>query len=202
MLRYEDAITLKDVARESQNESKAMLFLTVRNIRWRNLAYFPNSFAGEKHKRCSGSQDLDHHQSYILAFYNCCCESAPGFGNSHLLNDKKNFFSTQFVHNDPDGNLALSGNAWILAAITFPLTAITIALWWTWTTWTNMVRPPTTEQTHIRKVVRYNSFRSLLSSRRGRELHDLEEGVAPGPFSARTWSTAGSGAVTGKLGKS
>jgi hypothetical protein len=45
----------------------------------------------------------------------------------------KGFFSTQFVRQSDDGrNLVLTDNWWIIAAISLPLTTVTIAVWYCW----------------------------------------------------------------------
>jgi len=43
-----------------------------------------------------------------------------------------NFFSTQFIQTNQSGDMHVSANAWLLAAIAIPLTIITIAIWWLW----------------------------------------------------------------------
>jgi len=43
-----------------------------------------------------------------------------------------NFFSTQFVQTSASGHMTLLANSWILAAVSVPLTAVTIMLWWFW----------------------------------------------------------------------
>ncbi|TGO38123.1 hypothetical protein BHYA_0081g00190 [Botrytis hyacinthi] len=43
-----------------------------------------------------------------------------------------NFFSTQFVQTTDSGHMTVTENSWILAAISVPLTAFTIILWWAW----------------------------------------------------------------------
>ncbi|PQE05919.1 cmgc cdk kinase protein [Rutstroemia sp. NJR-2017a BVV2] len=43
-----------------------------------------------------------------------------------------NFFSTQFVQTNDSGHMTLLANSWILAAVSVPLTAVTIMLWWLW----------------------------------------------------------------------
>jgi len=40
------------------------------------------------------------------------------------------FFSTTFVHTNDNGNVQVSTQAWILAAVSIPLTLLTVALWW------------------------------------------------------------------------
>ena len=48
----------------------------------------------------------------------------------------KNFFSTQFVNQQQqDGGrqeLIVASNAWLFAAISVPLTVVTLAIWWVW----------------------------------------------------------------------
>ncbi|PVH79933.1 hypothetical protein DL98DRAFT_515816 [Cadophora sp. DSE1049] len=43
-----------------------------------------------------------------------------------------NFFSTEFVQTNDQGHMQVTSNVWILAAISIPLTLITISIWWGW----------------------------------------------------------------------
>jgi hypothetical protein len=74
LLSYEDAVALEKVARESQNESKSMFFLTVSDLGGRFYS-FSDSATGEEHKGCSSSQGLDDYQSCLSPIYNCCRKS-------------------------------------------------------------------------------------------------------------------------------
>jgi len=78
--------------------------------------------------------------------------------------------------------MALAGNSWLLAAISVPLTIITIALWWAWVRYANAINPPAPELAPVVKVVRYNSFRSMRSLRKGQRPSDVEMGSG-------TWSS-------------
>lgn len=49
----------------------------------------------------------------------------------------KNFFSTQFVQSSDTGNMEVSGEAWLLAALAIPLTALTFGIWQAWVRFTN-----------------------------------------------------------------
>lgn len=140
---------------------------------------------GQEHKRCNRSQSPDHNQFGISPDDNSCSEFSPS-QQENISNNQENFFSTQFVHADENGNMALAGNSWLLAAISIPLTIITIALWWVWVRYANMMRPPAPELAPVVKVVRYNSFRSLRSSRREQRASDVESGTVSG---TATWSS-------------
>jgi hypothetical protein len=82
--------------------------------------------------------------------------------------------------------MLLAGNAWLLAAISFPLTLVTIACWWAWVRYANVIHPTAPELTPVVKIVRYDSFRSLRSSRRRVRKSDVESGNGS---ATGTWST-------------
>jgi len=44
----------------------------------------------------------------------------------------QSFFSTQFVQTNANGVMHVSANAWVLAAVSVPLTIVTVATWWLW----------------------------------------------------------------------
>lgn len=91
-----------------------------------------------------------------------------GLSMSHT-NARKNFFSTQFVETNDSGIMRLSNNAWLLAAISIPLTIITIALWGTWVYFTKVTPPATMEHPSTIPAIlrrRQSSFKSILSSRK------------------------------------
>jgi hypothetical protein len=90
------------------------------------------------------------------------------------------------VHTDDNGNMALAGNSWLRAAISVPLTVITIVLWWAWVRYANVINPPEPELAPVVKFVRYDSFRPLRSSRRGQRSSDIESGTVSG---VGTWSS-------------
>ncbi|KAF7870272.1 hypothetical protein EAF04_004020 [Stromatinia cepivora] len=131
-----------------------------------------------------------------------------------------NFFSTQFVQTSDSGHMSITKNWWILAAISIPLTAFTIVLWWAWVYFTE-IKAATTSMT-LRSSIpsRQISFRSFISSRtntlgssaafrkKRREI-DIETGMASHPIhtaspplsfhdaAVGTWSTT---ATTVKVG--
>ncbi|KAH8648291.1 hypothetical protein BGZ60DRAFT_423072 [Tricladium varicosporioides] len=93
-----------------------------------------------------------------------------------------NFFSTQFVHSDDDGNLQISSRAWMLAAFAIPLTAITVAIWWVWVRFFTEVKTSMTQEINITRINRLDSFRSVFSKRK-RQNSDLEAGSNASPTS-------------------
>jgi hypothetical protein len=112
LLSYENAAALKDIARETHQENKLMIKLTVRNQNDKigiqtiiSLVYLPTT---------------------IVAV------SVLPFPVRLRLRKVKNFFSTQFVHTSESGDMHVSAEAWLLAAIAVPLTIVTILAWWLW----------------------------------------------------------------------
>jgi hypothetical protein len=63
----------------------------------------------------------------------------------------------------------------MLAAFAIPLTAITVAIWWTWVRFFAEVEIPLTQEVTITRINRLNSFRSIFSKRK-RQSSDLETG--------------------------
>ena len=165
-----------------------------------NFGRFIDRPTGAEHKRRGSSQNLNRNQSYIFAFYNSGCELLTPVGKEPYTETWQNFFSTQFVHTDNNGNIALSENSWILAACVFPLTAATFGLWWTWVCWTNVERSEAPQRPYIPKITRRNSFRPFFSLRRAQQSPDLERGAVQGGFGVGTWSTTATTAVTSKSG--
>ena len=53
-----------------------------------------------------------------------------------LLTLPQNFFSTQFVGQEQgaggSNKVIVSSNAWLFAAVSVPLTLVTLAIWWLW----------------------------------------------------------------------
>jgi hypothetical protein len=89
---------------------------------------------------------------------------------------RQNFFSTQFVHTDDNGKLQVSPDAWLLAAIAVPLTAITLLLWLGWVYYTRMATDSMLQpsvRSRIRHRVTLRSFRSW----RKASATDLEGGT-------------------------
>ncbi|TGO23821.1 hypothetical protein BPAE_0121g00220 [Botrytis paeoniae] len=75
-----------------------------------------------------------------------------------------NFFSTQFVQTSDSGHMTITENSWILAAISIPLTAFTIILWWAWVHLTEVKKEVMVSEKS--DSGRQDSFRSFISSRR------------------------------------
>ncbi|TGO60179.1 hypothetical protein BOTNAR_0149g00020 [Botryotinia narcissicola] len=75
-----------------------------------------------------------------------------------------NFFSTQFVQTSDSGHMTVTENSWILAAISVPLTAFTIILWWAWVYLTQVKKEAIVSEKS--GSGRQDSFRSFISSRR------------------------------------
>ncbi|KAF7889981.1 uncharacterized protein EAF02_002396 [Botrytis sinoallii] len=75
-----------------------------------------------------------------------------------------NFFSTQFVQTSDNGHMTITENSWILAAISIPLTALTIFLWWAWVYLTEVKKEVMVSEKS--NSGRQDSFRSFISSRR------------------------------------
>ena len=84
-----------------------------------------------------------------------------------LLTLPQNFFSTQFVGQEQgaggSNKVIVSSNAWLFAAVSVPLTLITLAVWWLWvrfqahesgvhkklsSSWTALWRKPKNYRTH------------------------------------------------------
>ena len=120
---------------------------------------------------------------------------------------KKNFFSTQFVQTNDLGHMKLSGSAWLLAAISIPLTAATILVWWAWVSRTkSRIQESLPVELKDPSIARNNSFRSVFPLKKKKKTLDLEGGgggggivsapTSPAPPSFHdsgvgTWSTIG-----------
>ncbi|KAF5876967.1 uncharacterized protein Bfra_001325 [Botrytis fragariae] len=120
-----------------------------------------------------------------------------------------NFFSTQFVQTSDSGHMTITENSWILAAISIPLTALTIILWWAWVYLSEVKKEVTaseksdsSRQDSFRSFISSSrkSFRSYSISRNRLRKSDIEAGVsshvksmAPPPLfrdsGVGTWST-------------
>ncbi|KAI9642073.1 hypothetical protein NHQ30_009944 [Ciborinia camelliae] len=70
-----------------------------------------------------------------------------------------NFFSTEFVQTNDNGHMTLTSNWWLLVAISIPLTAFTIILWWSWVRYAEVVHRP--QQSDICRE-RQSSFGSFI----------------------------------------
>lgn len=153
LLNYENAVALRNVAHESQRESKSMTQLTEKSTK---------DAAAVKVLTIIG---LIYLPTTIVA----------------------SFFSTQFVHTNNMGNMAVSANAWLLAAIAVPLTIITIATWWTWTHCKISVRPKVFRQLRLSNFkfpkirIPRGKFplRQRLENTEMRQLENMECGMSP-----------------------
>ena len=142
---------------------------------------------GEKYKRRSCSKGLDNHRSYISTYHNSRREHNFSSKHGALSNNSKSFFSTQFVHTNNMGNMAISANAWLLAAIAVPLTIITIATWWTWTHCKISVRPKVFRQFRLSnfkfpktRIPREKfPLKQRLENTEMRQLENMECGMSP-----------------------
>ncbi len=71
---------------------------------------------------------------YLPATVVSVCK-APRQHTYYLANVTKNFFSSQFVttqSHDNTNTVELTSNAWVFAAVSVPLTILTIVIWWAW----------------------------------------------------------------------
>ncbi|KAF4626596.1 hypothetical protein G7Y89_g11562 [Cudoniella acicularis] len=121
-----------------------------------------------------------------------------------------NFFSTQFVQKGDNGQMQVADNVWLLAAISIPLTVLTIVIWWFWVSFTKIEPPPADEHTvsvehhAYPKILRRGStLRSLIPSpRKKKRQNDEESGqVKTPPTQPSPTSTFRSNATTVKEGQ-
>jgi hypothetical protein len=96
----------------------------------------------------------------------------------------KNFFSTQFVQTGSDGQMRVSNKVWLLAAISVPMTFLTILLWWGWVHFTKVEPTVNPDQPGIVTLQRAHSFRSIVSAKKKQK--DLESGLSFPTQSSRT----------------
>lgn len=82
--------------------------------------------------------------------------------------------------------MQVSTNAWLLAAISVPLTVATILLWWLWVHFTTVKPTISVEQPGVVTLQRQHSFRSIVSSKKKQHKGDLEIalGSLPDPRNA------------------
>jgi hypothetical protein len=99
------------------------------------------------------------------------------FSTPKIDQGAKNFFSTQFVQTGSDGQMRVSNKVWLLAAISVPLTFLTILLWWGWVHFTKVEPRVDPAQPGVVTLQRAHSFRSIVSTQKKRT--DLESGLAP-----------------------
>jgi hypothetical protein len=163
LLSYEEAVALKDLSRESYKEGKEMHRLTVIARKTANEVH-TDSKTGEKYPGYSGSEDTDSHNSHIFANDYCCSNIEVSEGQFHQLTVLQNFFSTQFVQTSDDGHMKLTGNAWLLPAISVPLTLLTLALWAFWVFLMKVTPLPMSERPTPPNILRRSSFRSVRSA--------------------------------------
>jgi hypothetical protein len=88
----------------------------------------------------------------------------------------QNFFSTQFVQTNSNGEMQVSRNVWLLAVIAIPLTAVTVAAWWLWvyarfSKLLNLTKYPKFPARRVKML------RSLVSASGKQQLVDPESGV-------------------------
>ncbi|KAM3076430.1 hypothetical protein ACMFMG_007246 [Clarireedia jacksonii] len=108
-----------------------------------------------------------------------------------------NFFSTQFVRTSDTGHMTLTGNAWILAAVSVPLTAVTIMLWWIWVC---LAERRTLGHLNWPHMFRSNLINHCLSTKRKRNdlisgevrPRDIENGFVSPPAKSPEVSSIGS----------
>ncbi|KAF2465827.1 uncharacterized protein BDR25DRAFT_83267 [Lindgomyces ingoldianus] len=100
------------------------------------------------------------------------------------------FFSTQFVNTTDGQSMQVSRSAWLLAAISIPLTVLTIATWWSWVHLHLRVPPKLSlPGCSIRRVDFRDRLQSIRLQLGRRAFPDLEsgsnlrssEGCAPSP---------------------
>ncbi|KAH0558401.1 hypothetical protein GP486_004941 [Trichoglossum hirsutum] len=96
----------------------------------------------------------------------------------HKANGWKNFFSTQFVHTGEGGNMRVSTNAWLLAAIAVPLTVLTIVMWWIWVRYVNVSLPSASLPPNLPVIPRKASLRALFLPSKKQPPTDIESGIA------------------------
>jgi hypothetical protein len=105
-----------------------------------------------------------------------------------LINNEQNFFSTQFVQKGDNGQMQVATNVWLLAAISIPLTAFTLLLWWGCAFFTKVEDQPSEEHTLSVEQQSYpiilrrgSNLRNLIPSvRKKKPQNDEESGPAPG----------------------
>ncbi|PQE04902.1 cmgc cdk kinase protein [Rutstroemia sp. NJR-2017a BBW] len=96
-----------------------------------------------------------------------------------------NFFSTQFVQTNDSGHMTILENSWILAAVSAPLTAVTIMLWWLWVYLAQRRRKGALNWRHKLRSILVQPF--ILSTRNhgndvssaGSVERDIERGILP-----------------------
>ncbi|KAJ9273480.1 hypothetical protein DTO212C5_554 [Paecilomyces variotii] len=92
-----------------------------------------------------------------------------------------NFFSTTFVNTNNDGKTHVSTDAWILAAISVPLTFLTVVLWWLFVHLSTItVELPDNEAQPPRTLGKVKLLSWLLPWKPSRKSSDLETGIVPG----------------------
>jgi hypothetical protein len=203
LLSYEEAVALKKLSKESQDESKSMRKLTVSGIHGlSNAKYRLTCFLQERSTEDAAAVKILTVITLIYLPTTIVAVSTPWKLNSTKSRSKltwrKNFFSTQFVGTDDSGHMSLSDNAWLFAAIGVPLTVFTVLVWWIWVRFAKVV-PESTPQPTIEKarckikipsflwwktkcgqgdehLQRRNPFRTILSWQTD-ELRDLEMGI-------------------------
>ncbi|KAF2018227.1 hypothetical protein BU24DRAFT_461182 [Aaosphaeria arxii CBS 175.79] len=118
-MAYEMAWNMRDATNEAREESKSMRFLTVKVPACLDVTTGCNLPQERSMLDASAMKAL----TVISLIYLPTTIVA-------------NFFSTSFVQTSENGHMQVTSNAWILAAISAPLTAATIALWAAWVKFT------------------------------------------------------------------
>ncbi len=89
----------------------------------------------------------------------------------------QNFFSSHFVYTTAQGDLGVSTDAWLLAAIAIPLTAATIAFWGLWVCWTNRTDSNESPNASMQELSRFGTIRRILSTKGSKRSMDIEMGA-------------------------
>ncbi|KAH9211753.1 hypothetical protein DL95DRAFT_369317 [Leptodontidium sp. 2 PMI_412] len=118
-----------------------------------------------------------------------------------------NFFSTEFVKMSETNNMQVSRDVWLLAAISIPLTMLTVVLWWAWVHFTKVEPAVSPEHPGFVTLQRKHSIRSVVSSKKRQPTLDLESGLGSprspatlfSPSPASTWDSTRT-ATTVKFG--
>ncbi|KAG4422124.1 hypothetical protein IFR04_004751 [Cadophora malorum] len=86
-----------------------------------------------------------------------------------------NFFSTEFVKISDSNNMHVSTDVWLLAAISVPLTLITVVLWWAWVHFTKVEPTQSPENPRIVTLQLRNWIRSKRAEKS--KSNDIKDGI-------------------------
>ncbi len=132
----------------------------------------------KKRQRRRSGQSADCDQSHIPSDHYSCSKIPSSFLIINVQAKKsQNFFSSHFVYTKAQGSLGVSPDAWLLAAIAIPLTAITIALWGLWISFTGMNASRRLRDTRLRVTSRISPLRGFLSAKSPAQPMDIEFGT-------------------------